>query len=91
MAIRSNRETQCKPESETDDRLIDFQSETRSWGAHPPRVWLDAPRVQCFGARRWLERSKPSCVLKVFREGAKNGTRGACAPHLNFDFRVQIG
>jgi len=22
------------------------QSEKLSWGAHPPRVWLDAPRVQ---------------------------------------------
>ncbi len=28
-------------------------------------------------------------ALEVFREGAENGTRGVCAPHLNFDFRVK--
>jgi hypothetical protein len=29
-----------------------------------------------------------SDVLVVFREGAENGTRGACAPHFNLGFRV---
>jgi len=28
-----------------------IKPENRSWGAHPPRVLLDAPRVQPFGVR----------------------------------------
>ena len=28
-------------------------------------------------------------AIEVFREGAENRTRGACAPHLNFGFRVK--
>ncbi len=31
---------------------IPFEPEDRSWGAHAPRVWLGAPRVQAFRARR---------------------------------------
>ena len=31
-----------------------IEHENRSWGAHPPRVWLDAPRVQPLGARSWV-------------------------------------
>jgi hypothetical protein len=29
-------------------------------------------------------------ALEVFREGAENRTRGACAPLLNFGFRVEF-
>src|SRR5437870_9970225 len=46
-------------------------------GAHPPRVLLDAPRVQLFRVARLTESSG---ALMVFREGAEHGTRGACAP-----------
>ena len=63
--------------------------ENRSWGAHPPRIWLDAPGAQLFCARRCPERSEFSGPPEVFRESAENGTRGACAPCLNFGFRVE--
>jgi len=31
-----------------------------------------------------------SGAIEVFREGAENGTRGACAPHLDFGFRDEL-
>ena len=52
-------------------------TEDLAWGAHPPRVLLDAPRVQLFRVARLTESSG---ALMVFREGAEHGTRGACAP-----------
>src|SRR6185436_7123458 len=66
-----------------------LQPENRSWGAHPPRVSLDAPRVQPFGAGPPPKRLELFGALGVFREGAENQTRGACDPHLNFGVRVK--
>src|SRR5438876_3607891 len=52
-------------------------------GAHPPRVLLDAPRVHPFRVLPLAESSEPPVV---FREGAENGTRGACAPSSTLIF-----
>src|SRR6185369_188744 len=60
--------------------LMVFRLGKRSWGAHPPRVWLDAPRVQHFRARPLADSCELFGAPDVFREGAENGTRGACAP-----------
>ena len=46
-----------------------------------PRVWLDAPRVQPFCAPNLPESMEPVRALEVFREGAENRARGACALH----------
>ena len=73
------------------------QPENRSWGARPPRVLLDAPRVRPFCVQPLAESAGAFVVL---REGAEDGTRGpssvaalrrvdACAPQLNFHFRVE--
>jgi hypothetical protein len=56
-------------------------TENGIWGAHPPRVLLDAPRVQSFCGHVG-EVLATSGAFVVFREGAENGTRGACAPQL---------
>jgi hypothetical protein len=60
----------------------------KNWiGEHTrPRVWLDAPRVQRLCDRRKRECREFFRAPDVFREGAENRTRGACAPHLNFGF-----
>ena len=52
----------------------DIGEHTRPW------VLLDAPRVQPLGARSLSKRSKFFRAFDVFREGAENGARGACAP-----------
>ena len=57
-----------------------------SRGTHPSRVLLDAPRVQPFGAGHFPEHLELFGAFDVFREGAENRTRGACAPQLNFEF-----
>ena len=51
-----------------------------------PRVWLDAPRVQPLCARTPPKLSGLFRACEVFREGAENGTRGACAPHPTSEF-----
>ena len=46
-----------------------------------PRVWLDEPRGQPLCARPLPKHPEPFRACEVFREGAENSTRGACAPH----------
>ena len=53
-----------------------------------PESQPDAPRVQPFGAGHPPKRLELFGAPGVFREGAENRTRGACAPHLNFGVRV---
>src|SRR5437867_1220841 len=67
-----------------------FKPENRNWGAYPPRVWLDAPRVQPFLAPRWPEELELFHAVAVFREGAENCARGACAHHLNSGSRAKL-
>jgi len=64
-------------------------TETRNWGARPPRALLDAPRVQPFGARNLPARSRLSCASEVFRGGAENCARGGRAPQVNLGCRAK--
>ena len=50
------------------------------WGAHPPRVPSDAPRVGHVGRDSFKKANIFSDTLCVRREGASNRTRGGCAP-----------
>jgi hypothetical protein len=48
----------------------------QSRGAHPPRVWLDAPRVQHAAPPAVPRRPALFHAPRVLREGAEDGTRG---------------
>ena len=45
-----------------------------------PRMWLDVPGVQPLCARTLSNYSELLRAFAIFREGAENSTRGACAP-----------
>jgi hypothetical protein len=51
-------------------------------------VLLDAPRVQPVSVQQVGERCELFAALDVFREGAENGTRGACAPQFEFSAKT---
>ena len=53
-----------------------------------PRALLDAPRVQPLCVRTLPKRSGLFRAFEVFREGAENRARGACAPHPTSEFGI---
>ena len=57
-----------------------FTPELRNRGAGLPRMWLDVSRVQPLCARTLSNHSELLRAFAIFREGAENSTRGACAP-----------
>jgi hypothetical protein len=77
--------THCPAGAEGDEA----QPELRSWGAHPPRVLLDAPRVQplaCVPDTEVLEIS----MRPMFSARARKTAPEAGALPMNFGVRAQI-
>src|ERR1035437_8306490 len=64
------------------------QPEFRSWGAHPPRVWLDAPRVQPLARVPDTELLKIS-MRPMFSARARKTAPEAGALPINFGGPVE--
>jgi hypothetical protein len=63
---------------------------SKKWGAQPPRLQFDAPRVGCFAGQQAQRSEQINCfdrMPKSQRRGVIDGTRGACAPK-NFNVLV---
>ena len=66
-----------------------FEPEFRSSGSTPASGVAGRASRPAFCARGGREHLELLGAPAVFREGAENGTRGACAPHSNFGIRVE--
>jgi len=66
-----------------------IQPGNRSWGARPPRAWLDTPSYPAVRRASGPGNLEFFFAFEVFREGAENGARGGRAPQGNFGFRVE--